>query len=301
MGIIFFNLSPFKFSNILDNSKSPIKEIELLKFSHSSKQCYFEAHAWLKDHLKFENVESSNLYGSCDASGTDKYSNIAIWKCISESMERWAFYSLLRSNSKNFGMEYDKTTTGFSAFPCWPKSYVRSISYGEAIERWAISSWWREKISGQIFTDHINDDHGYALIDIGTIKGFVIISFKASKLKLQSDIFYSYGFAYGTTKEQALQKAQIEMLRNERVLSVNNDVEPKTICDQRLKYFSTQEGFEHFKFKFVKDFFRVNSFKSPQLIVDEEIPGPWSDFVTVWRCLLEDTDYCWNDPKHFMF
>jgi len=296
--MIYLNLAPFKYNDILKAHNSPIEKINVIEIKNSDGSKYFEAHGWLKAKIKYKDTEKSNLYGSCDATGTDKYLQIAIWKCISELIERWAFNQLLTTNSLEYGIDIDATSTGFAALPCWPNKSVRKIAYGEALERWAISNWWRNNLMAYRENDlSLKNDFTILTINIPKKVGYVVITYKKSNLNKRS--FYCYGFAYGKDIKNASFKASIEMYRNEKVLAAHNGSELISINDKRLIYFSTEAGFENFNSKIQS---KIDSYiKPPPPIVDCEVIGDWSRFATVWRCLLPDTIYNWSDEKHFMF
>ncbi len=296
--MIYLNLAPFKYKAILNYSKNPIQKIDVTQITNPYGSRYFEVYGWLKNEHKFIGIETSSFYGSCEATGSDKYFQIALWKCISELVERWAFHYLLKNNDFGFGMDIDATSTGFAALPCWPKSAARKISYGEAIERWAISMWWRGHLTAFLeVRPKLYGDIGVVRINISENIGKVAIVFK--KNISDHKVFYVYGFAFGKTLEGAVSKASVELFRNENILLQNSDAEAKSVSDKRLKYFSTEEGFLHFFSKVGPTGRTFNSIPNP--IVDSEVPGDWSQFATVWRCLLPDTNYNWDDLKHFMF
>lgn len=296
--MIYLNLAPFKYNDILKAHNSPIEKINVIEIKNSDGSKYFEAHGWLKAKIKYKDTEKSNLYGSCDATGTDKYLQIAIWKCISELIERWAFNQLLITNSLEYGIDIDATSTGFAALPCWPNKSVRKIAYGEALERWAISNWWRNNlIACKDNNISLTNDIGLVKINIPKNVGYVVITYKKSNMKESS--FYCYGFAYGEDIKKATLKASIEMHRNEKVLAAYNSSQLTSINDKRLVYFSTDEGFQHFISKVQQNI--VSYVSPPDPIVDCEVIGDWSQFATVWRCLLPETTYNWSDEKHFMF
>lgn len=296
--MIYFNLAPFRYNEILSIKNSPIEKIDVIEFKNSVGD-YFEVHGWLKSKYKYDSTEKSDLYGSCDATGSDKHLQIATWKCISELIERWAFHELLKRETTEYGMGLDKTSTGFAALSCWPRSAVRAVAYGEAIERWAISNWWREKIAAYEEVKPVEDGRtGVVAIDVDRSVGRVVIVYKQAEGA--NGKFYCYGFAHGKNLKSAIGKASVEMLRNERVLQGDCGQEISSINDKRLMYFATEEGFLHFKSK-TKPAATRSGIVPPDLIVDCEIPGDWSRYATVWRCLLPDTVYNWADPKHFMF
>lgn len=138
--MIYFNLATFRYSEIISNKNSSVEKIDVIEFK-DAEGGWFEVHGWLESEFKFDSTEKSDLYGTCEATGSDRHLHIATWKCISELLERWAYHELLKVGTTKYGMGLDKTTTGFAALPCWPKSAVRSVAYGEDIERWAISNW----------------------------------------------------------------------------------------------------------------------------------------------------------------
>ncbi len=166
----------------------------------------------------------------------------------------------------------------------------------ELLERWAISNWWREKISCTILRPHGDKSFGIIKLDIDPKHGHVVITYNEAKNK--NNNFFYYGFSHGQDEEKAINKATVEMLRNKRAINLHKQVSLDGINDKRLIYFSSKLGFEHFSSKTRA---QVESIELPPLIVDSEIVGEWSKFATTWRCLFPDTEYNWNDPTHFMF
>ncbi len=192
----------------------------------------------------------------------------------------------------------DKTSTGFAALPCWPKNQARKIALSEAVERWAISNWWTGHLSSKVLSLHLPNSNIQAVrLEIPEAFGFVTILFGTATAGNHE--FSYYGFAHGYSLKQAIEKASIELMRNKRVLLLNQIQQPKAISDQRLLYFSTDEGLKHFKSRLHSPVQKPTAV--PDLIVDSQIRGEWDQYATVWRCLLPNTDYHWSDPTHFMF
>lgn len=289
----FVNLAAIKYRSILTSADGPIARTRVIDNS-LSESSHFEVQIWLKPELKSPTVEASELYGNCDATGTDEFLHIATWKAISEALERWAYHHLLLHERSKYGMNIDRTTTGFAALPAWPKSAVKKIAYGEALERWAISNWWQENLTCEI--QHSTDAANVAVIKIPESFGYVVITFK--KITIDNVSFYSYGFSYGEKFEHAVNKATVEMNRNSLVLANGLKKVVHGISDRRLQYFASDEGFHHFKSKMSRSG-PVSG--PPDLLVNSEVDGPWSKFTTVWRCLLPNTNYNWEDDTHFMF
>lgn len=143
-----------------------------------------------------------------------------------------------------------------------------------------------------------NGQDGIVAIDVDKNVGQVVIVYKQSEGP--NGKFFCYRFAHGKNFKSATAKASVEMLRIERVLQSGSNQAVSSINDIRLKYFSTEEGFLHFKSK-INPAPRRSGVVPPAPIVNCEIPGNWSRYATIWRCLLPDTVYNWADPKHFMF
>lgn len=295
---MFLNLSPFRYNLLLHNKQGPIQKMNIIELQFSEKEKFFEVQCFLKEDLKSNSVETSAIYGKCDSTGTDKYLHYATWKSISELIERWAFHKLLSSNSNIYGMNIDRTSTGFAALPCWPKKYVRTLALGEALERWAITNWWL----GNVKCTLLKENFGYSTlkilkIDIPESLGFVTITFGSEFLENKKLNFY--GFAYGKNLKLAVKKARVEMMRNRHALMAFQNNLAHCISDQRLLYFSSEEGATHFNSK-IKNNIRESA-HVPEPIIDSKIDGEWSQYATVWRCLLPNTKYQWSDTKYFIF
>ncbi len=296
--MIFFNLGAYSYKDFATNKDTPLKKSELIKIENGN-SVYYQQNCWLIDSLKYQDTEKTFLYSDCDATGSDTYAHIAVWKSYSELLERWAYHDLMNRGSKEFGLIFDRTTTGFAALPCWPKYAARNHALSEAIERWSISNWWRGNLSASFF-EYKNTSNVKALsIDIGNKFGYVVIVF--NYFNYQNENKYFYGFAHSFTREKAYLKSLVEMERNKLVIQnfLVSNFSLKSISDRRLNYFSTELGHA----KFLK---KINSnpksyISLPKLLIDSQIPGPWDKYATVWRCLYPDTIYDWSDETHFMF
>lgn len=296
----FLNLAPFLFRDIAKGN-GPIDKLDLFEFVDSRGRTQFEAHAYLKPGLRNTQIASSQIYGSCDGTGTGSSKIEAVRKSISEAMERWAFYTLVSQDSNQFGLDIDDTSTGFAALPCWPKKAARTPALREAVERWAITNWWNGNLQAREFTTHSNFEGWEIQIPFDKIK--VTILSKAVKGDAEA-LFYVYGFASSSSIEKSTSKALIEMDRNYGALmkAYKSGLDIKSvqdISDKRLIYFSSQEGRLSFENKISHKSTLINT--HPKLVVDSEIPGPWSQYATVWRCLLENTDTNLQDVDFFLF
>jgi len=119
---MFLNLSPYLFKDITSAS-GPIEKIDLFEFHNSIGAKQFEAHAYLRSPLKGKNAQIANsqIYGDCDGSGTSSSKISAVRKSISEAIERWAFYTLVTSESAEYGLALDDHLSGFARLPFWPR------------------------------------------------------------------------------------------------------------------------------------------------------------------------------------
>lgn len=298
--MLFLNLAPFLFRDIT-KGHGPIDKLDLFEFVDSRGRIQFEAHAYLKPVLRNDQIGSSQIYGSCDGTGTGSSKIEAVRKSISEALERWAFYTLVSQDSKKFGLDIDDTSTGFAALPCWPKRAVRAIAFAEALERWAISNWW----NGNLPVKELATSTGFQSWEVQTPFDKIKVIILSKEIKDHTETpFYVYGFAASSSIEKSTNKALIEMDRNFGALTrtFKSGVDIKgihDISDRRLIYFSSLEGRLSFERRVSQKVVLTTS--KPDLIVDSEITGPWSQFATVWRCLFENTDTNLTDLDFFLF
>jgi hypothetical protein len=205
------NLAPWYYRNLLvPNEFINSPEYYELTFLNNKKQ--YEANVFLKSHLRPSWVSRSNLYKNSDGTGTSTYKNIAVYKAISEALERLAFYELAESNKeKEYFFDLNPTTTGMAAYPHWLTMYARNNAIVEAVERWCIHEFNRGKIpSIEIPTLIANLNH-YELVT-------PFKNVKVSLLKYAHKDFYTFAFAGGRSLTTSFDKALIELQRNIKVL-----------------------------------------------------------------------------------
>ena len=278
-----FSIAAIKYRNILKKNNGPLLAIEFSSKEIFNKDIGYEAYAYLDDTICLKNKPLYFLYGNADGSGSAKTKSEAIYKAISEALERWAFYATFNSQDKNrFGYDIDPSTTGMAAFPGVFKFQARRLAYREALERYALVSWWMGKLplrkrnykqaitAYEIVTS--DSSHSVALLTRHTSQGYV------------------YGFAAHKTFFKACQKAEIELERNAYVLPFQEKVLDNSnisILEKRLIYFSKDEGRALFEARVDKSFVLDCPRTLPKLCIDIEIVGPWSNYTTVWRCLFQ--------------
>ena len=292
------NLAPWNYRDLLVTNriiKSPVfYEINLIDGTH-----YFESTVTLQEELKPQWVRKSELYKNCDGSGTSVYKNTAVYKAISEALERLAFYELADSEEKKYSFDLNPTTTGMAAFPGLTCKQSRNNAFAEAIERWAIHEFNKNNIPVIKLNSLIKNLDHYELIT-------PFNKVKVSLLAYNTGSFYIFGFAGGVNIKHSHDRALIELDRNERVLTkfLKNKVEISKISsmtDKALIFYSTNEGYSHFDeliFNAPKNIKNIN----PKILCDLELKGFWTKYTKIWRFLLEDSFHTDNENyKFFMF
>ncbi len=258
---------------------------------------YHEALCSLKKELKPDWISPSAIYSGKDGSGTSEYKNIAVYKAISETLERWAFYEIADSkDAKKFSFDLNPSTTGLAAYPGLNAKKARENAIIEAQERWALQEFWRGNLP---IVEHLNKVENLHHFEILTDMKQVRISL----LSYQSGSQFLYAFAGDNSLENSFEHALIELSRNMRVMSKfkkesKNYEKFEEISDKRLMFFSTPEGNNLFKDK-------INSASKsqktkPTLICDKELTGPWNQYTKVWRYLY-DNSYPDSDSDHTIF
>ncbi|MGZ3809998.1 MAG: hypothetical protein ACXVCE_18080 [Bacteriovorax sp.] len=258
---------------------------------------HHEALVFLKKKHMPEWLSHSELYSSCDGTGTSQYKNTAVYKAISEALERWAFYLTIESNESNkYCFDINPSTTGMAAYPGLTTKVPRENAILEASERWALHEFWRGNLPIIEHKTKIEDLHHYEIVT-------ELNNIKISLLSYKSDSKYLYAFAADRMLKNSYEHALIELSRNLRVMkkltkeniNFNNF---KDISDKRLIYFASTEGYDLFNSKI------HSAPKSPltksKLICDQELKGPWNKYTKVWRYLYANS-YPDSEDDHTIF
>ena len=229
-----------------------------------------------------------HIYESCTGSGSDLNPVRALEKSISESLERWAF--LDTASSKDcaiFCFDLDPSTTGMAAHPNY--NQARDNSFYEALERWAIHTWWKVGLPYQSM-----NEKGILIIlmdfssKVTELKNFNIPNAFVTITHKKEYGFHTYGFGAGPSKEQSLQKAEIERIRNRDALKWfknNGDKSQKlNTTEEALLFYSRHEGY--ILFQNILERNKTAKLSEFEVILSKEILGPWTKWVTVYRTLL---------------
>ena len=292
-----FNTAPWFYRDLFFENKV-IETPLFFKINTINNQNLLEAVVNLKQYLIPDWLSKSKIYNNCDGTGSSPYKNIAVYKAISEALERWAFYELVESHEyKKFSFDSNPTSTGIAAYPSFFSKQARENAILEAIERWAIHEFWRENLP--IIEHHTHNPN---------LSHFEIITphqFHTSLLMYKVESHYVYSFATEATLGESLNHACIELSRNERVLknilTSNLDYNLfQDVSDKRLVFFSTPLGNELFRKKITLAPKCIKS--SPKVICDRELLGPWTQYTKVWRYLFDNSYHSDQlDHTFFMF
>ena len=279
------SLASVRYRNVLATNGGPISTIESGKFPVRGRQVVL-ANARLNSGLVRKG--SFVLFSDADGTGTDPVASIARHKAVSEALERWAFHTTVRSErAAEFGFNVDPSTSGMAAFPGLLKRQARRCAVLEAVERYSLGAWWE----GRMAAESIQTDWpGVSAIAIeGPFGGVTVIAWASTDWG-----GYVYGHAAEESISGACERAVVELARQEWVLrshwlstAAGVSRSPTNIFERRSLFFASEEGHELFQSK-VRGFCSGEKLR-PEVICDAEIPGPWSDFATVWRFALRPT------------
>ncbi len=291
------SFAAYLYRDVLDSAQGPIAKLEAgtMPLAHQTAPAY-QANAYLRSELS-EHRPTNTLYGAADGTGSADDPMTARHKAISEALERWAFMDSSHhaaARSKYF-FELDSSTNGMAAFPGF-KWQARRSAHLEALERWAVISWWDGRLKASV-TRAPFADVGLVRIEHDQ-KGEVVILFHKSAAG-----HVAYGHAAGHSVAAAAAKAAVELARAEFVIARYRArgglAKIGSFCERRCIHFSTAEGHR----QFLEKAYAAPTRKAPEwkVLFDGEIPGPWSKYATVWRQVVEMPTYAFLDAKEDFF
>lgn len=248
----------------------------------------FHANAFLRPGLG-RTATTHSVYGNANGSGTNESLVVARHMAVSEALERWAFSSISRSpDRQRFGFDVDPSSNGMAAFPGLGTTQARRAAWHEAIERHCLIGWWHGSVGSRRRPSPWNDIHA-----VEFLHGFDGVSVVLLIREAEPDLVV-YGHAAGETFEAACNRAVIELARSELVLRKHRSLHPgpverslSTVTDlfeRRCLFFSTTAGF---RAVIARGRQFVRTWREPRIVFDGEIPGPWDEYTTVWRVVLE--------------
>lgn len=285
------NLAKWKYSRVLKEFGGPIEKISIREIDFFGEK-YFEAYAYLDlKSIPFLDQKKS-IYGSSHGSGTDSKKDVAIYKSISEALERWAWgvCSSEKQDGKRpvrAGVDVSPNTDGFAAFPGLFPSSPREAAMAEAIERWAICGWWEKRFGN---SSTIKMDSEIYCIEIFQDRP----NFTVALCWKDYDFGRVYGFACSKGLSNAIAKAKVELHRNCRVLENHHqhqksDGNVYNLNEKRILAFSSSSGKSLFEKRIQSGI--TTAGKMTNLIIDEAVIGDWTKYSHVWRCLFDASEF----------
>ena len=291
-----FSFAAINYREILTGDGGPIERISSGTLDVLGRQ-ENQATAFLKPGL-IKGKPALSVYGNGDGTGSHRSAQVARHMAISEALERWAYFETSRgAEADNFGFDLDHSTNGMAAFPGLFKAQARKRAYHEALERWALISWW----SGHMRATMV----GEAMLGVTALRlehsakiGEVAVLFRRSAAG-----HVSYGYSAGSTFNTAVARAAVELARNEFVVGYyklrSAAREVPNCFERRCLYFAGEEGHA----EFLRRVFDRRPRREAAWAVkfDGEIAGPWSKYATVWRVVSAMPSREYLDPNSSFF
>ncbi len=291
-----FSLAAINYREILTKDGGPIERVSsgsIDVMGHHEHQ----ANAYLAPGL-IRGKPALSVYGNADGTGSNRSAQVARHMAISEALERWAFYETSQgAEAAKYGFDVDNSTNGMAAFPGLFKGQARKRAQLEALERWALISWWSGHMRATVVGDVMMGVTALRL-EHGASFGEVAVLFRRSAAG-----HVSYGYSAGSSFKTAAARAAVELARNEFVVGYyklrSAAREVPNCFERRCLYFAGEEGHAEF-LRHVFD--RKPLTEAPWSVkFDGEIAGPWSKYATVWRVVPEMPSREYLDPKSSFF
>jgi hypothetical protein len=293
------SLAALRYRNVLAAHGGPVERIDTGKFSVRGRPM-IQANASLAAGLAPK--RPLTIYSNADGTGTHPMAGIARHIAVSEALERWAFYSVVRSErAAEFGFDVDPSSNGMSAFPgIFPRDARRKAML-EAVERFCLISWWEGLAKGQTLD---TDWPGVSAVVIdGPFGGVTAIVHARTEWG-----GYAYGHAAEESVGAACERAVVELARHECVLRswwlgfvAGEKKVPSGLFERRCLFFASEEGHELFRARLLTP--PAGPMPRATVACDRAIPGPWSDYATVWRFALHppSPEFLRADERYFFW
>jgi hypothetical protein len=295
------NLAAFRYRHVLADAGGPVDRIEMGHTEVLGERLHL-ANAYLTAALA-GNREKSELYSRANGSGTARSAMVARFMAISEAMERWAHWQLQSSPAgRAFGFDIDPSSNGLAAFPgVWARQ-ARPAALAEAVERFNLFNWWEGRLPAERVATRWPGVQ--AVVIASRAPGLTVVLFRQT-----AEGFYAYGHAGGTTFEHAARKAAAEMERHALVVArfaaahggnIHHALSPESHpIEKRSLFFARPEGHALFLERLrtpVRDTAQLKP------VFDGAVPGPWSNYVHVWRVVFEPPSrrFLSMDETYFM-
>ena len=297
------NLAPVKYANCYETVGGPIRLIEESSIKIGGLM-HSVANASLDGPFRMK-TGSGVVFASVDGTGIDIDPIQARYKAISEAIERWAFGVAHLSDAKEkYGFLMDHTSNGMAAFPGLFSRQTRSFALREAVERFSLVAWWNEETG---IKELGQDSKGLEVFEI-------LQPFRKHKVvllrRIKANDYNVFSYGCGSDLDSAKQSALFELERSDILLESfygrNSGFEwedlstIESFVERRLIAFSLPEGLELFEAK-VEKTKDLNTIAKPKVLVDRQIPGPWSKYAFVWRVLFDMPSDDYLNPEELTF
>lgn len=273
------SLAAIRYRSVLSARGGPIESIEEGELEVSGER-YFQANARLKRNLVPK--RDLQLYSDADGTGIHSSPMVARHIAVSEALERWAYHAIVGSSAEErYGFDVDPSSNGMAAFPGFGIGTARRAARFEAIERFCLLNWWEWRLDGCLKKTQWP---GISAVSFEpAVGGAATILFMRSPSG-----FYAYGHAAGESFDDACVRARLELVRHEWAIRSRIELgDSKPLShpfENRSWFFSTREGHQIF----IERTERRSKDPCPhwEVACNSEIPGPWSEYATVWRYLF---------------
>lgn len=296
------NLAPIKYSNVLSQYGGPIERLEYTEGALLGMPCT-HALAYLKSDLIAPELRSHAVVEQPDGAGSHRFTQIACHMAISEALERWAVYHYRISGNETLaGMQLDSSSNGFAAFPGLLKRQARKAAFRESIERHCLMCWWEGALAHHMLP---NPRVGVIAIQIDN----PFSSHRVVVVWSRRHESHSYAFGAGGGLNQAVWRSLVELEHIEDMLDcLCKNKHPKSplekefrgLFERRIEYFSTSRGKGRFLDRLERPV--TGAPKPLKLLFDGAVAGPWDQYASVWRTIIEppSRDYL-SDAEDYFF
>jgi len=296
------SVAGYRYRNVLESEGGPITRISHREFPVYGRPM-FQANAWLSDNL-VSHHRNFALYSDADGTGASGVPMIARYMAISEAMERWAFRVKVHAADRElYGFDIDESSNGMAAFPDLFQTEARKRALLKAVERSSVIAWWEGVLDGEVRS---TDWPGISALVLPSPIGFgvTVVAFREVR-----DGCFAYG--HGAAKDffGAAERAVMELARNEYVLDLRRvsqglatTTSPASdLFERRCLFFSSSEGHAMFQERIHRKITGPR-FRS-EIICDTAIPGPWTEYASVWRVLIKPatTEFLADTEKYFFW
>lgn len=290
------SLAAFRYRSVYAEDGGPIERVTTSRCTVLGEN-QLQANAYLRPELSAGKPPHS-LYGQADGTGSSASSAVACHMAISEALERWAFLATYRgAEARRYGFNVDRSSNGMAAFPGLFRREAARRARLEALERFAVISWWDGRLDAEIQPSPFP---GVELVRIHHHAGDGEVVILIQKTRAG----YSFGHAAGSTVTTAAIRAAVELARADFVITAHRAkgalVKVANFLERRALHFSTEAGYAEVRERLARGAERPAPAWQP--VFDGEVRGPWSRWTTVWRCaVVMPTDEYLEPSSNFFF